>query len=64
MEVMRNDANWERKYGEVLNRQTDWNKQSGLENIPPCSLTYLPSKSIDKQGGIFCLLGVSWVTNG
>ena len=27
-------------YSEVPNRRADWNKQAGLEKIPPCLLFY------------------------
>ena len=42
-------------YSEVPNRRADRNKQAGLEknSILPA---FLLSKSINKQGGIFCLL--------
>ena len=42
-------------YSEVPNRRADRNKQAGLEESATL-LAYLLSKSINEQGGIFCLL--------
>ena len=42
-------------YSEVPNRRADRNKQAGLEKRVTL-LTYLLSKLINKQGGIFHLL--------
>ena len=42
-------------YSDVPNRQADRSKIGGLEKNATV-LTYLLSKSINKQGGIICLL--------
>ena len=40
---------------EVSNRRADWNKRAGLEKNATLP-AYLLCKSINEQGGIFCLL--------
>ena len=42
-------------YSEVPNRRADRNKRAGLEKNAAMP-AYLLSKSINEQGGIFCLL--------